>query len=123
HRLIDEAGVDLIHGHSSHHPRGLEVHDGRLILYGCGDFLNDYEGIGGHEPFRGDLTLMYFPTLDAGGRLARLEMTPMHIEKFRLNRASAEEAGWLAQTLDRHSRSYGARIRTDRDRRLLLAQD
>ena len=111
HRLIDEAGIDLIHGHSSHHPRGLEVYDGRLILYGCGDFLNDYEGIGGHEAFRGDLALMYFPTLDlSSGALAHLEMTPMRVEKFRLNRASAEEAGWLAQTLDRHSRRFGASV-------------
>lgn len=44
HRLI-EAGVDMIHGHSSHHPMGIEVHQGRPVLYGCGDFLNDYEGI------------------------------------------------------------------------------
>lgn len=26
--LVDEAGVDLIHGHSSHHIRGLEIHAG-----------------------------------------------------------------------------------------------
>jgi len=32
----------------------------RLILYGCGDFLNDYEGIRGYEEYRGDLALMYF---------------------------------------------------------------
>jgi len=30
----------------------------RLILFGCGDFLTDYEGISGYEQFRGDLTLM-----------------------------------------------------------------
>ena len=60
HRLIDEAGVDFIHGHSSHHPKGIEVYKNKLILYGCGDFLNDYEGIWGYESFRGDLGLMYF---------------------------------------------------------------
>jgi poly-gamma-glutamate synthesis protein (capsule biosynthesis protein) len=45
HALVEEAGVDLVHGHSSHHPKGIEVWKGKLILYGCGDFLNDYEGI------------------------------------------------------------------------------
>ena len=35
-RLIDEAGVDIVHGHSCHHRRGIEVHRGRLVLYGCG---------------------------------------------------------------------------------------
>jgi poly-gamma-glutamate capsule biosynthesis protein CapA/YwtB (metallophosphatase superfamily) len=48
-RLIDAADVDLVYGHSSHHPKALEVYKGKLILYGCGDFLNDYEGIGGFE--------------------------------------------------------------------------
>ena len=36
HRLLD-GGVDLIHGHSSHHPRPVEIY--RLVLYGCGDFI------------------------------------------------------------------------------------
>jgi poly-gamma-glutamate synthesis protein (capsule biosynthesis protein) len=124
HALVDEAGVDLVHGHSSHHPRGLEVYRGRLILYGCGDFLNDYEGIGGHEPFRGDLALMYFPTLDAAsGALARLAMTPMRIANFRLNRATAAEAGWLAKTLDRHSRELGAGVGLTDAGTLVLAPD
>ena len=45
HRLIDELGVHLIHGHSSHHVRGIELYRGRLILYGAGDLVNDYEQI------------------------------------------------------------------------------
>ena len=49
HRLIDEARVDVVHGHWSHHVRPIEVHRGKLILYGCGDFINDYEGIGGRK--------------------------------------------------------------------------
>ncbi|HUG79395.1 MAG TPA: CapA family protein [Burkholderiales bacterium] len=100
-RLVDAGAADLLHGHSSHHPRGLEVYRDRLILYGCGDFLNDYEGIGGHESFRPELTLMYFPTLEAsGGRLLKLEWTAMRIARFRLNRASDEESRWLAARLE-----------------------
>jgi poly-gamma-glutamate synthesis protein (capsule biosynthesis protein) len=55
HKLIDDAGVDLIHGHSSHHIKGIEVYKDRLIIYGAGDFLNDYKGIPGYEEFRDDL--------------------------------------------------------------------
>ena len=58
---------------------GFEVYRGKLILYGCGDFLNDYEGIGGYQTFRSDLTLMYLPTLDATGSLERLVLVPMQI--------------------------------------------
>ncbi|HVS03745.1 MAG TPA: CapA family protein, partial [Thermoanaerobaculia bacterium] len=47
--LVDEGGVDVVHGHSSHHPKGIEIYRGRLVLYGAGDLINDYEGIGGQE--------------------------------------------------------------------------
>lgn len=33
---------------------------GTPILHGCGDFLDDYEGIVGYEEFRGDLALRPF---------------------------------------------------------------
>ncbi|KAI9661928.1 MAG: hypothetical protein M1821_009168 [Bathelium mastoideum] len=43
HFLIDECGVDIIHGHSSHHVQGIERYKpGKLIIYGCGDFIEDY---------------------------------------------------------------------------------
>ncbi|HEX7120958.1 MAG TPA: CapA family protein, partial [Gemmatimonadaceae bacterium] len=85
HALIDRAHIDVVHGHSSHHPRAIEIYNGRLILYGCGDFLNDYEGIGGYEQYRGELTLMYFATLDAAtGALRRITMTPLRMRRFRL---------------------------------------
>jgi poly-gamma-glutamate capsule biosynthesis protein CapA/YwtB (metallophosphatase superfamily) len=79
-RLIDEADVDVIHGHSSHHVKGIEVYKDKLILYGCGDFINDYEGIGGYEEFRADLSFMYFATIDpASGKLSQLQMIPTQI--------------------------------------------
>ena len=56
--LIDRAGVHVIHGHSSHHSLGIEVYRNRPILYGCGDLINDYEGIRGYEQYRPDLGLL-----------------------------------------------------------------
>ena len=120
HALIDEAGVDLVHGHSSHHPKGIEVYRDRLILYGCGDFLNDYEGIGKHDNFRGDLTLMYLPELNPlDGRLLALHMRPMQIRRFRLQHASPADARWLAKVLDREGQRLGTGIALE-DRRLQL---
>ncbi len=111
HQLIEEAGASVIHGHSSHHAKGFEVHKNRLILYGCGDFLNDYEGIGGYEKFRGDLSLMYFADLDgASGDLVALELVPLHMRRLRLERASSADADWLAHTLDRESAPLGVRV-------------
>lgn len=108
-RLIDEAGVDVVHGHSSHHPRAIEVYRNRPILYGCGDLLNDYEGIRGREEYRNDLALLYFLTVDAStGELERLQMTPVRIERFRLHRASEAEARWMRDVLDRECRRLGS---------------
>jgi len=119
HHLIDEAGVDVIHGHSSHHPKGLEVYKGKLILYGAGDLINDYEGIPGYEQFRPDLTLLYFARLDMGTRnLAQMEMVPMQMRRFRLQRATAEDAQWLQATLARETR--GAEVRLAPDGTLFL---
>src|SRR5258705_2869413 len=110
HRLID-GGVDIVHGHSSHHPRPIEVYRNRLILYGCGDFINDYEGIRGHEQYRGDLALLYFATVDpGGGDLVQLRMTPMQLGKLALNRASSRDAAWLGSTLARASEDFGSWI-------------
>ena len=102
HRLIDEAGVDLIHGHSSHHVKGLEVYHNKLIMYGCGDFINDYEGISGYETFRDDLSLMYFVKVKArSGQLLEVRMVPTQVKKFRVNRASKADARWLMNVLNR----------------------
>lgn len=114
--LIDETGAALVHGHSSHHPKGLECYRGRLILYGCGDFLNDYEGIEGYEDYRPDRVLMYLPTIDtASGELRSLRLVPLRIRRFRLERASAEDAAWLAARLTRESAEHGLRFEPSAD--------
>lgn len=109
--LIEVAGIDVVHGHSSHHIKGIEVYRDRLILYGCGDFLNDYEGISGNEEFRGDLALMYFATLDpATCRLGRLALTPTQTRRFRIGRAPEEGAQWLCDTLNREGKRLGSAV-------------
>ena len=110
HRMIDEAGVDVIHGHSSHHVKGIEVHHGRPILYGCGDLLTDYEGITGNDVYRGDLGLMYFASLGEDGALAALEMVPTRMYRFRIALPDPKETRWLATTLARCSDSLGTSV-------------
>lgn len=121
HALIDADGTDVVYGHSSHHPIATEVYKGKPILYGCGDFLNDYEGIRGYEAYRDDLTLMYFLTIDpSDGRLSRLVMTPLQIRNFRLNRVSAADRRWLYDVLNREGKTWGTRVETIEDGRLAL---
>jgi poly-gamma-glutamate capsule biosynthesis protein CapA/YwtB (metallophosphatase superfamily) len=111
HELIDKAGVDLIHGHSSHHPMGIEVYHNKLIIYGAGDFINDYEGIAGYEQFRDDLSLMYFPGINLeNGELISLKMFPMETKKFKLRNASKPDVLWLKSVLDREGIPFGTRV-------------
>ncbi|WP_020659156.1 CapA family protein [Amycolatopsis benzoatilytica] len=113
HRLID-AGADLVYGHSSHHPRPIEVYRGKLILYGCGDLINDYEGITGFEAYRDELRLLYFATLDPGsGTLVSLRLVPLAAKQMRLRYASSSDVDWLRSTLERVSVRFGTTVQRD----------
>ncbi|WP_069811282.1 CapA family protein [Streptomyces sp. TP-A0874] len=103
-RALVDGGVDVVQGHSSHHPRPIEVYRDRLILYGCGDFIDDYEGISGFEEYRDDLRLAYFPSVEADtGRLVDLRMVPLRAGRMRLEAAAEEDRAWLRATLGRIS--------------------
>jgi len=92
------------------------VYRERPILYGCGDFLNDYEGIAGYEAYRSDLRLMYFLEVEpASGKLVRLWITPMQMRRFRLNRASVVDTRWLQEMLDREGSRLGSRVEAGPD--------
>ncbi len=123
HQLIERAGVDLIHGHSSHHIKGMEIYRDRLIIYGCGELIDDYEGIDGYEAFRNDLGLMYFAILDsASGQLVNLEAIPIQIKRLRIQRASNRDLLWLRDILNREGIRLGTRVECDRNKSLTLKQ-
>ncbi|MEV0272258.1 CapA family protein [Hamadaea sp. NPDC050747] len=101
HELID-AGVDVIHGHSSHHLRRVDVYQGKLILYGCGDFIDDYEGIGGYGAYRDDLRVAFFPELDiTDGRLTRLKLAVFQSRRMRLVSAAPSDVAHIRDVLRR----------------------
>jgi poly-gamma-glutamate synthesis protein (capsule biosynthesis protein) len=109
-RMID-SGVDVVFGHSSHHPRPLEVYRRKLILYGCGDAINDYEGIRGHEAYRHDLRLLYLASIDAdSGQLTFLRLLPMQARNMRLQNASTADTEWLQSALEYTSRQFSTRL-------------
>lgn len=122
--LIDAAGVDIVHGHSSHHHRAIEVYRGRPILYGCGDLLNDYEGIGGQERYRTDLVMGYVVDLDLRTRrCCGIEMLPFALRRFRLHRADGPEVEWLLASMGRECARFGGRVTPTADGTLALRPD
>src|SRR6266496_5530677 len=120
HRLIEE-GVAIAHGHYSHHVKAIEVFKDRLILYGCGDFLTDYEGISGYEMFHGDLALMYFVEMDPNSAgLITVRLVPMQMRRFRLECAAAADAKWLCNLLNQLGERFGTTLRFEEDNSLTL---
>jgi poly-gamma-glutamate synthesis protein (capsule biosynthesis protein) len=120
HQLI-EHGVDIVHGHSSHHVRPIEVYRDRLVLYGCGDFVTDYEGIGGYEQYRGDLGLMHLVKVDSlDGRLVEARLVPMRSNRFRLKRTTPTDTTWLCELLNRLGMMTGTQVHLEPDGSLSL---
>jgi poly-gamma-glutamate capsule biosynthesis protein CapA/YwtB (metallophosphatase superfamily) len=116
-RLIDSGAVDVIHGHSSHHARPLDIYRDRIILYGCGDFITDYEGIGGHEGFRPWHAPMYFASIDAvSGSIERLEIVLLQQRRFRLAQTGDEDRRWFRETLNAAERHFTTVIEIADDR-------
>ncbi|MEJ2614259.1 MAG: CapA family protein [Ignavibacteriaceae bacterium] len=131
--LIDKAGIDIIYGHSSHHPKPIEVYKDKLIIYGAGDLINDYEGIysrgkkikfnlrkirhlwknfiRGNKIFRNDLVLMYFVSVESSsGNLKNLMAVPMQIKKFKLNYPSAKDAEWLRDRMNKVYKKFNLKL-------------
>ncbi|TFZ06162.1 CapA family protein [Ramlibacter henchirensis] len=113
--LIDLGAADVVHGHSSHHPLPVEVWHGRAILYGCGDLLNDYEGIGAHGHLRCDVGCLYVLTLDEAGNLHELEVEPLQLRRLRLGKADAMARSWLLSVFNEGGRALGTRMQSMAD--------
>jgi poly-gamma-glutamate synthesis protein (capsule biosynthesis protein) len=111
HWLVDH-GVGVGYGHSSRHPRRIEVYRGTLILYGSGDLIEDYEGIGGYEVLRKGLRLLYFVSLaPATGRLRRLTMTLLQYPPDAP--LTLTDARWLHGEVQDASRPLATRVDVD----------
>jgi len=124
HKLVDDVGVSIIHGHSSHHIKGIEVYKDRPIIYGCGDFLNDYEGISGYEHYRDDLSLMYFVCMEPStGKLAGLRMIPTQIKYFKVNKSKKTDILWLRNMLNREGEKFGTYVALNEDNSFSLQWD
>ena len=116
HFLIDECGIDIIHGHSSHHVQGVEKYKGKLIIYGCGDFVDDYALIPG---YRNDLSAIWQVTVEEAkeseGRslsLKELKVCPTKIERFaaRALESQDDDFRWVNDKIATLSRELGTMV-------------
>ncbi len=115
-RLVELEAADLVHGHSSHHPRPLEVYRGRLILYGCGDLINDYEGIGAVGRLDPSAVCLYFVQLERGsGAVRQVDIVPMQLQRLQLRHADAAARRGLQSLLESAGPGWSTRLQTQDD--------
>jgi poly-gamma-glutamate capsule biosynthesis protein CapA/YwtB (metallophosphatase superfamily) len=95
-RLVD-AGADIVHGHSAHHLQGISVYKKSLILFGCGDAIDDYAV----DPlFRNDIGMIWNVDVDANGTILSLKGQPTKIHGMQTNfLRSEEELKWTHKML------------------------
>jgi len=121
HDLID-CGADAVFGHSAHHVQGIEIRNGRPIIYGAGGFIDDYAV---DDTYRNDLGFMYCMHVDVESMRPReLELVPISITHewqrepnarppyfSYVNIAQGNDRWWLKRTLHRLSSPFGTAIK------------
>jgi poly-gamma-glutamate capsule biosynthesis protein CapA/YwtB (metallophosphatase superfamily) len=114
HALID-AGADLIFGHSCHVFRGIEFYKGRPILYGAGDFVDDYAI---DEIERNDQSFIY--AIEMAGRVpCRLSLYPTLIRVCHASLAEGVQALSITEKMTELCAAFNTPIRWSQARRCL----
>jgi len=118
HELID-AGVDIIHGHSSHHVQGIEIYKGKPIVYGCGDFVDDYAT---STEYRNDLGFAYFIDWNFDTKTAnQIELLPTKIDKFSVNKMTDPiDRKWLTDTMRLLCSKFGTDLHVQSNGNILI---
>lgn len=102
HWLLDR-GVDVIHGHSAHVFHGIEVVDGKPVMYDTGDFVDDYAV---DATLRNDHSFLFELTVTEEGSLESLDLIPTVIEGYAVHRARGRSATWCRSTMRERSERF-----------------
>lgn len=98
HNLIDN-GVDIFHGHSAHVFQGVEVYNGKLIMYDTGEFIDDYAV---DYYLRNDYSFLFEVELYEKS-LQKLILTPVYIHQMQVNRATGQDYRNIVQLFKKRS--------------------
>lgn len=115
-KLID-SGADLYWGHSNHVFQGIEIYNGKPILYDTGDFIDDYA----IDPVqRNDLSFLFLIAL-AKARIEKIELVPVAISNMQANLA-VQEREMILEKMQKLCKDMGTQ--TDRvNGRMAVAVD
>lgn len=107
HALIRE-GVDIVYGHSPHVCRGVEIFEGRPILYSTGGFIDDYAV----SPVdRNDRSFVFIIEL-SGASPHSIGLVPTLVHDCRARLAGSEQAPAIIDGMVRLSDDLGTSAQT-----------
>ncbi|QWC20778.1 CapA family protein [Halorubrum sp. 2020YC2] len=101
-RWLVERGVDVVHGHSAHVLQGVEVYDGRPIVYDAGDFVDDYVSYRDREGVYNKRSAL-FELVVRGGDPVALDVVPTEISDETAGLAGGEAAAWVRDAVAERS--------------------
>lgn len=114
-RALIEGGADIVFGHSPHVFRGIEIHQGRPILYSAGDYVDDYAV---DEIERNDESFVF--VVETGGNgIARLKLYPVVIGHMQARLATPRDAVAIAARMQRLCDKLGTKARWNEEGRYL----
>ncbi|QLG49433.1 CapA family protein [Natrinema halophilum] len=119
-KWLIEDGVDVVHGHSAHVFHGIEVHEGRPIVYDAGDFVDDYRV---DPELRNDRSFLFVLAVASDGRLTELRLHPTEIDGCSVTEASPAAARWSRDRMRGLSAQFGTEFERDGESLVLSLED
>jgi len=111
HAVVD-AGATIFWGHSAHVVQGIEVWNGKPILYDTGDFVDDYAV----DPYlRNDLSALFLVRF-RGALVQRIELIPVKIDDMQVNIAHGDDRRWFIDRFINLCREMGTPVDTEGSR-------
>ncbi len=117
-RRVIELGADVYHGHSAHICQGIEIHQGRPILYDTGDFIDDYAV---HPSLRNDRSCLFKVMFGQDG-LSRIELLPVSLDVGSVALAHGKEFEAICERMEALCAELGTRLVRQADRLVFEAR-
>jgi len=111
-RRVIEFGADIYYGHSAHICQGIEIHQGKPILYDTGNFIDDYAV---HPLLRNDRCCL-FKVIFEHGKLTRIELLPVSLSVAHVALARGEEFEAICARMEMLCAEFGTRLMRRNDR-------
>jgi poly-gamma-glutamate capsule biosynthesis protein CapA/YwtB (metallophosphatase superfamily) len=111
-RRVIELGADIYHGHSAHICQGIEIYQGKTILYDTGNFIDDYAI---HPLLRNDRSCL-FKLMFEHGKLLRIELLPVSLNVARVALARGKELDAICARMEMLCAEFGTRLLRRNDR-------